>query len=461
MGGKNKKPIVFDYDLIVIGAGTAGSIAANLAAAKNKKVAIIEKSKIGGEQVWSTTIPTKWLIQSLKTYHQSVNASSAGLDINVNPVNIEKLKHYCLKTQNQAASSELNEFKDENIKTIKVKARILDRYHLSVDGKKLSFKYLLIASGSSPNPAPTNLFNINSYLTYKDLSNLNFSGNSFCFIGAGAVAYEYSEILTMLGYKVHIIEKNKHILPHADSEVSDLAASLLQKRSVVIHTGSYVEDIKQENNKTVVQFIKNQRRYRLVVDNLVISTGKKPKLDSLGLENANIHYNEQGIKINKKMQTSQKNIFAAGEVIGSTTGYEAAYDAQAAIHNMFARKKVHKSAVAVPKNIYGSTEIASVGASELKLRLSGKIYQSAIAPMGILGQSLTTNYGSGFVKILANHKGVIVGGSIVGPNASELINILSIAINNKMQACKLANTIFASPSWAEAIKVAAGKIYCL
>jgi pyruvate/2-oxoglutarate dehydrogenase complex dihydrolipoamide dehydrogenase (E3) component len=461
MGGKNKKPISYDYDLVVIGAGTAGSIGANLAASNNKKVAIVESSRMGGEQVWSTTIPTKWLVASLKLQQKATRASSFGLDISVSPVNIEKLKHYLNKASTQASGSEIAEFKDDNIKTYKGQAEIIDKYHISIQGKKISFKYLLIASGASPNNKVAQIFNIEKYLTYQELASLNFTGNSFCFVGAGSVAYEYSQILTMMGFKVHIIEKNNHVLPRADSEVSDMAEEILNKNSVKVHTGSYIEAIKEENDKSTVYFIKNQRRYRLVVDNIVLATGKKPNIENLGLDNANIHFSESGIKTNKKLQTSQKNIFAAGEVIGSNTGYEAAYDSQIAIHNMFYRRKINKSHKALPKVLYGPTEIATVGLSELQLKLSGGIYQSSIAPSGITTKAITSQFDLGFVKLLADHKGTIVGASVVGENASELINLLSVAINCKMQACKLANTVFASPSWSEAIKVASSKIYCL
>lgn len=461
MGGKNKKPISFDYDLVVIGAGTAGSVAANLAANHAKKVAIIENNKIGGEQLWSTTIPTKWLIESLKFYQKAKKANSQGLDISVSPISIDKIKHYLRKTQNKASGAETNVFKDENIKTYKGIAEFIDDHHISINGKKVSSKYFLVAPGASPDNSIAKKFNITNFLTYIDLAELNFSGTSFCFIGAGSVAYEYSQILTMLGFNVHVIEKNNHILPKSDNEVSDISEDILIKHSVKLHTASFVEDIKQSNGKSIIHFIKNQRRYRLAVDNLVLASGKMPNVKNLGLENANVHFDEKGIKTNRKMQTSQKNIFAAGDVVGSESGYEAIYDAQIAVHNMYFRKKLKKSRKAIPKVVYGSTEIATVGVSELQLKLSGKVYQSSIAPAGITARSLYGQYELGFVKILANHKGIVVGASVVGENATELINILLVAINNNMQACDLAKTVYSSPSWSESIKIAASKIYCL
>jgi dihydrolipoamide dehydrogenase len=461
MGGKNKKPISFDYDLVVIGAGTAGSVAANLAANHAKKVAIIENNKIGGEQLWSTTIPTKWLIESLKFYQKAKKANSQGLDISVSPISIDKIKHYLRKTQNKASGAETNVFKDENIKTYNGNADFIDKYHISINGKKISSKYFLVAPGASPENSIAKKFNVTNFLTYRDLAELNFSGNSFCFIGAGSVAYEYSQILTILGFNVHVIEKNNHILPKSDNEVSDISEDILIKHSVKLHTASFVEDIKQSNGKSIIHFIKNQRRYRLAVDNLVLASGKMPNVKNLSLENANVHFDEKGIKTNRKMQTSQKNIFAAGDVVGSESGYEAIYDAQIAVHNMYFRKKLKKSRKAIPKVVYGSTEIATVGVSELQLKLSGEVYQSSIAPAGITARSLYGQYELGFVKILANHKGIVVGASVVGENATELINILSVAINNNMQACDLAKTVYSSPSWSESIKIAASKIYCL
>ena len=193
----------------------------------------------------------------------------------------------------------------------------------------------------------------------------------------------------------------------------------------------------------------------------MIASGKAPNVD-LGLENTGVYFTADGVRTNKYMQTSKKHIYAAGDITGKyLTTAVAMQESKIAAHNLYHRKKVAINYSAVPKVIYGLPEIATVGMSEHQLKLTGTPYQTAIAPIGILGQAITSNYTAGFVKITATHTGIILGASIVAPNAGEMISLLTFATQYRRYACDIANMIYPFPSWGEAIRIAAGNIRCI
>ena len=462
MARKFIKPVKFDYDLIVIGAGAAGSIASNDAAGKGKKVVIIENAIVGGECPSVTCVPTKALLEAVKTYQKASTASQNGVTVETTSINSKKVEHWVKKAINTATYDSHEGFSDANIKLIKGFATFIDPWQVSVNGKRITGRNILIASGASPKIPDIHGIKQVGYLTYRDLSKSQDYPESVCFLGGGAVAYEYSQILATLGVKVHIIEKSSHLLPAMDIEVGDIAADVLTKLGASIHTNAHPSEVGiSENGNKFIIYTRLGRKYRLVIDDIVVSSGKSPNLD-IALENAGIKYDSQGIKVNSLQQTSQKHIFGAGEVCGHNfTASGAIKEARVAVHNMFSRKKAHTNHSYSPIAHYGIPEIATVGKGEIIMKMTGKIYQTSIAPIGILGKSATSQYSSGFVKIVANHKGIVIGATVVAPNASEIISLLAFAVKNHSRACDLADNIYTMPSWSEAIRVASNKIYCI
>lgn len=462
MTKKFKKPIKFDYDLIVLGAGASGSVGANDAATKGKKVAVIEPSMVGGECPSVTCVPTKALLEAVNVYRNAKTASHNGVTIDSVNLNSDSVQHWVKKSINIATFDSQEGFSDPNITLIKGNAHFIDPWKISINSKYITGRKILLACGALPyTPAIHGLEQI-GYLTYKDLALNQKYPESICFLGGGAVAYEYSQILSAFGVKVHIIEHSSHILPSMDQEVGDIAADTLNKLGVRIHNNANSSEVGlSENGEKYIIYTSHGRKYRLVVNEIVVSSGKAPNLN-FAPENAGIKYDSRGIKVNSLQQTNQKHIFSAGEVCGNNfTATGAIKEARVAIHNMFGNKNYHTNHSYSPIVLYGTPEIATVGITEKNSKMTGKIYQTAIAPIGILGKSVTSQYNSGFVKLIANHKGVIVGATVVSPCASEIINILSFAVKSHSRACDLADNSYAMPSWSEAIRIAANKIYCI
>jgi pyruvate/2-oxoglutarate dehydrogenase complex dihydrolipoamide dehydrogenase (E3) component len=250
-------------------------------------------------------------------------------------------------------------------------------------------------------------------------------------------------------------------MPSEDPEVGDSAESALNKRGVRVHTSANIIHISGGNNRKVITFEQDGQQHHVAVEEILVAAGKLPNID-FGLDNTGLRYNELGINVNRFMQTKQKHIFAAGSVVGASfTTHTSIQESRVAEHNMYHRKKIAMDYSAIPRIYSGSPEIAAVGTTEWQMLLTGEIFQTSIAPIGMLGRAISSNWDQGFVKIIANHNGVLLGASIVAPHASEMLPELTFAIQHHHHACAIANTVHAFPTWSEAIRIAASKIKCI
>lgn len=457
-----RQPISFDYDLIVIGSGMGGSIAAHTAVNLNKKVCIIESGMLGGECPNNSCIPTKALLEVAKTIDTVNSAAKHGINIKDLVINYETVQAFKDKAiANTGTQNESKAYKHSGIDVVKGSAHFINPWQVNVGVRRISAKKFIIATGSSPIVPNIKGLAETGYLTSSELCHIPKIPKSIAIIGGGAVAYEYAQICSALGAKIHIIETADHIVPYEDPELSDLAESELLKRGVRVHTSSKIDNITKGHKDKVISFIQNGLNHRIITEEILLASGKSPNTN-IGLENTGIKYTKNGILVDKYLRTNQKHIFAVGDVTGENlSSHAAAYESRIAVHNIYKRKKQSVKNAVVPRVIYGVPELASVGVTERHIKMTGVVYQTSIAPIGLVGKSLATDYSAGFVKIIATQNGTVIGGSIVAPHASELISELTLAIQYRHRACDLANLIHPFPTWSEAIRVASSKILCI
>lgn len=457
-----KKPISYDFDLIVIGSGAGGGVAAHVAANEGKKVAIIEAGMVGGECLTGSCVPTRALLESAKTLESVQSAHQFGIrpsSVRYNYQSVQTWKQTAIQATGGGENSAA--FRSSGITVIKGHSQFISPWTVSVGLRRYSARAFLIASGSSAIIPNIPGLSETGYITYKEAANLTVVPKSIFIIGGGATAYEYAHIFSAFGGRVHVAESGPHLLPKDDPEIGDVAAAALESRGVRVHTASRVIQVSGKTGRKVVTFEQHGQQHRVAVEEIMIASGKSPNID-LGLENTGVYFTDDGIRVNRHMQTNKKHIFAVGDVTGKyMTTAAAMQESKIAAHNLYHRKKVVMNYSAVPQVIDGLPEIATVGTSERELKLTGVPYQTAIAPIGILGQAITTNYTAGFVKITATHTGIVLGASIVAPQAGEMVSLLSFAIQQRHFACDLANLIYPFPSWSEAIRIAAGNIRCI
>ena len=457
------KPHKYSADVIVIGSGAGGSIAAQILAQAGKRVIIVEESTIGGDCANYSCVPTKALLDTATTARVLEHASQYGVNTGKVSIDYAAVRHWAHKAVHTTGvvTSDDNVFSSDAIRVVKGRAHFIDTYTISIELKRYTAPKFIIASGASPHIPTIEGVADYPYITYRTFLKQERLPKSVAIIGGGATGYEYSQIYNALGVTTHLFESHYHLFADYDPEMGDLAESILSKAGIRIHTSARVNSIQTAKKATVISYIHNNQTHHVSVDSVFIATGNAPNTD-IGLDNAHITYTDEGIRINSHLQTSQKNIYAIGDVSTYNTGASGAIrQGQIAAHNIVHRKKMRFSHKAIPSVAYGLPEIVAIGQTERSIKLTGLPYQTAIAPLGIVGRSFTSIFDSGFVKIVATHTGIIVGASIVAPHASEFSGELAFAIQHQRRACDIANTVHPFSSWSEAVRVAASKIYCI
>jgi pyruvate/2-oxoglutarate dehydrogenase complex dihydrolipoamide dehydrogenase (E3) component len=461
---KFKKPRRYDFNLIIIGSGAGGGLAAHLAAGEGKRVCLIEPHALGGENLVSSSIPTKALLKTAETLDLLRQAPHYGIKAS----NVTYNYHQVLAWQEKAIAStgarnELDLFRSQGISIIKGHAHFINPWTVSVGQRRYCAERFIIATGSSPAiPAIAGLHET-GYITYRQAFRLPRLPRSLFIIGGGAIAYEYAHIFSSLGVKVLIGEAQDHLLPGEDPEVSDSAEASLSTKGVRVVLGAKIVSVAGNHGRKVITFDYKGQERKVVVEEIMVAVGKLPNID-IGLENTGVHYSKAGIRVNRFMQTSQKHLYAVGDVasqFGSYHSHTAIQEARTAVHNLYHNKKIAMDYTAVPRCIFGMPEIAVVGKTEREMIMLGMPYQTALVPIGIIGKAMTNNYTGGLVKIIATHSGILLGASIVAPTASEMLQELTFAIQHHQHACAISKTIHPFPTWSEAIRVAADKIKCI
>ena len=282
---------------------------------------------------------------------------------------------------------------------------------------------------------------------------------SLLIIGGGDTGVEIAQLMATFGTKVYIAEKAGRILPHRDSEVGDLMERVLsEKKGVTVLTHARVLSVEKEGLVKRVIISRADTEKSIRVDEILVAAGRTPNVD-LGLENAGVKYTAKGIDVNDYLQTNVKHIFAAGDVLGrGNHTHIALLESRVVANNILHRTKIAPNYTATPEIVFTNPGIATVGLSEDDCQKRDLPINKAIAPLNIIARSNTSDFRDGFVKIVTDKKGVILGSTVVAPHASEIIHELALAVKYGLTAAQVADTPHAFLSWSEAVRVAADKL---
>lgn len=450
----------FDYDLIVIGSGAGGSAAATIAARDGKRVAIIEEDTFGGDSPNWSDIPTKALLHVARVFDEARHASRFGLRTSTLGYNYPSIRTWKdLVIERTGAANNRRFYENHGISAFQGKAHFLTPHEITVNRRHLSAAHFLIATGSSwVAPRVQGLDEI-TYFTPRTILESLRPPKSLFIIGGGQYGVEIAQLMATFGTKVYIAEQAGRLLPGHDQEVGETVEKILSdQKGATILTHTRVLSVEKEGLGKRILISRGGVEKHIKADEILIAAGRQPNVD-LGLENASVKYTPKGIEVNEFLQTTTKHIYAAGDVLGKDSHtHTALLESRIAAHNIFARTKTAPDYTATPNVIFTFPEIANVGLSEDDCRRRDLAINKAIVPLSIIARSNTTDFRDGFVKLITDKKGVVLGGTIVSPNAADLIHEIGIAVKYSLTAAQLAETPHAFLSWSEAIRVAAQKL---
>lgn len=451
----------FDYDLIVIGSGAGGSATATIAAREGLRVAIVEAHTFGGESPNWGDVPTKALLHAAQLYDEAKRGIRFGIRSSMIGYSYPSLNAWKdLAIKRTGAGGNRRYYENEGVATYNGAAHFLSPNEISVNRRHLSAEYFLVATGAHIEaPAIPGLDKV-TYLTPRTILSITRPPKSLFIIGGGTIGVEIAQLLATFGTKIYIAEVASRLLPQEDEEVNTLIERLLkEQKGVTCLTQTRMVSVVKDGVGKRVTYSRGDVEKSLHVDDILIATGRVPTVD-LGLENANIAYTPKGVEVNEYLQTSARHIFAAGEVLGhDSPTHTALLESRVAANNMLHPKsRVTPDYTATPRLTFTYPGIASVGLSEDDCLKRDLPINKAIAPLNIIARSNTSDFRDGFVKIITDKKGAILGATVVAPHAAEIIHELALAVKHQMTATDIANTPHAFLSWSEAVRVAAAKL---
>jgi len=424
-----------DYDLIIIGAGWAGFTAAIKAKESGKRVALVEQDLIGGTCLNRGCIPTKALIQSAKVFSLIKKSKLFGIEAQVPTVNFAEVRARKDKLIQQLRQGML--FRLKGVDVLTGPAKLISSDTVSVAGKNITTGAILIATGSKPAQLKDLRFDGQKIISSDDMLNLESIPKSLLIIGGGVIGCEFAGLFYVLGAQVTIIEKLPQLLPGVDKDLARKLELSYKKKGIKVNTGA--DALSVDFNS---------------FDKVLLCIGRVPGTGDLGLEGLGVELERGRIKVDECLRTNIPNIYAAGDCTGKVMlAHYAAYQGEIAVHNIFNPDSPKKAVnQAVPGCIFTDPEIATVGIDEtaaLDKGLKTKIHRFDFLASGMARIQEETE---GFIKIISDeNSGVVLGGSIMGPKATELIAVLTVAVTNSLTVTNLKETIFAHPTLSESI----------
>jgi len=448
------------YDLTIIGGGSAGLTAARIAASLGANVLLIDKERLGGDCLNYGCVPSKSLIYVARVVHQTKDAAKMGLTSANLDIDMAKVSNYIQGVIGRVAENEKVYTEGVTVKFGNVSFKSPTEF--SLNGESFTSRNTLIATGSRPLVPSIEGLEETGYLTNEDVFDLVHLPTSIVVVGGGPVGVELGQAFERLGTRVTIIEGLDCILPKEDPEVSSTIAEILRSEGINIVTNAMFIKASRNGNKKVVTAKQGEQTLTFEADEILVTLGRQPNVEGLNLEAAGVKYDSKGIKVDEHLQTSALNILAIGDVIGGYLfTHVAAYQAGIAVRNALVpigKKKVDYRVV--PWCIFTDPEAARVGLTPGEAEKQHKHVRIVKFPWADIDRAQTESETVGFIKlVLAGKKDEIVGVHMVGARAGELLGELALAMQHHQGLDDILATIHAYPTLNTGIQQAAFEAY--
>lgn len=442
--------------IAIIGGGPAGYVAAITAAQQGQEVTIIEQGPLGGTCLNEGCMPTKSLLESAEVYSQLNQAAEFGIrlpsgQIEIDWNTVQNRKKSIVSTLVQGIQYLMRKNK---IKVKKGAASFITSQVLQIEdnGKQEELKAdkVIIASGSEPTQLPFAPFDGEWIIHSTNAMSLQSIPSSLLIIGGGVIGCEFASIYSRMGTRVTIVEMANQLLPGEDEDVSGILHKHLESDGVTIYPSTVLKDLNSNQKKAIFENDKGIQEVQ--ADLVLVSIGRSPRVNNLGLENIGIDFSRQGIHVNEQMQTNIPTIYACGDVVGGIQLAHVAFHEGTVAALSACGLDAQVNYRAIPRCIYTSPEIASVGLTAKQAREQYGDIRVGEFPFSVNGKALIANERVGKVKVLIEPEyGEIIGISIVGPHATELIGQGTLMLHAEMTTDIMENFIAAHPTLSEAI----------
>lgn len=444
------------YNLVVIGAGTAGLVTAAGAAGLGAKVALVERHLMGGDCLNYGCVPSKGIIRSSRICADVLNAKLFGVNIPDGPevdfaMVMERMRHLRARISHHDSAKR---FRGLGVDVFLGEACFSGPDTVRVGGKILRFKKAVIATGARPVKPQIEGLAEAGYLTNETVFSLTKRPKDLAVIGGGPLGCELAQAFQRLDCKVTLIHKYSHIMNREDPDAAEILQRIFIKEGIHLILNSKPTRVFKTAEGKVIRFESDGKTGEIEIGEILVGAGRDPNVENLNLEVAGVEYDKKGVVVNDKLQTTNPRIYAAGDVcLKSKFTHMADAAARIVIQNalFFGRKKL--SALTIPWCTYTDPEIAHVGISEKDAKSMGLEVNTFIRLLSEVDRAILDGEEEGFIKIIVK-KGTdkILGATIVARHAGEMINEISLAMVAKVGLGTIANVIHPYPTQAEAIK---------
>ncbi len=444
------------YNLVVLGAGTAGLVSAAGAASLGAKVALIERHLLGGDCLNYGCVPSKAVIRASRAARSVREAANYGVRVEGSvrmdfAAAMERMRRLRAGISHHDSARRFTEL---GVDVFLGNARFVLPDEVEVDGQRLKFARAVITTGARAAGLPVPGLKEAGYLTNETVFSLTELPKRLLLIGAGPIGCEMAQAFRRLGSEVTLLTDGQRILPREDPDAAAILSSSLEREGITIVAGARMTRVERSQGGKTIVFETGGAEGKVEADEILLAVGRTPNVDGLGLETAGVAYDRTGVKVDDHMRTSNRRIYAAGDIC-SNYKFTHAADAMAriVIQNalFFGRKRV--SDLVIPWCTYTDPEIAHVGLYEAEARQRGLDVTTITVGLGDVDRAVLDGETEGFARVHMDKKsGRILGATLVSAHAGESIGEIVLAMNQGLGLGALSATIHPYPTQAEALK---------
>lgn len=448
-----------DFDLLIVGAGPGGYVAAIRAAQLGLKTAIVEKDEIGGVCLNWGCIPSKALLHSADLANQLRRASDYGIGYDNLRLDLDVAVGRSRQVVDKMVGGVKTLLQQHKVDVISGTAKLAGgtKVQITPDGRTLEAANLIIATGGVARSLPNVPIDGDRILTSREALELREAPRSIVVVGAGPIGVEFGYLYRTYGSEVTIVELLDHVLPNEDLDVSRAIERAFKEQGMTIKTSTRVEGVKVGEGGVTVTVSAGDKREDIVAERCLIGVGFGPNTDGLSLENAGIELERGWLKVDGYARTNVPNIYAIGDVTGRLLlAHVASHQGITAVETIAGREPPPLDYDKMPRAVYCEPQVASLGLTEAQAKERGHKVRTGRFPIRANGKAIALGESEGFVKLVVDEDSLdILGYHMVGPNATEMIAEASLGAVLETTPSELGYAVHAHPTLAEAVREAA------